>query len=204
MDAETFGHHVREWERLFLAHVYAQFEDEPHDRRPEHPAASQSGGATPSDSRSASAARPSAAGRDGQQAVGSVSSRNADNSATQLVEHLWRRSRQRRALPTVERPVESDSDAALAPPALVHRARRHGRSHQDAGCSALCRHRARLARPGGAQLPVLVGEPSADVGPEHDRARPRGAARGGSQRHESRQRCQRSKSRAVRPLKTGT
>lgn len=29
MDAETFGHHVREWERLFLAHVYAQFDDEP-------------------------------------------------------------------------------------------------------------------------------------------------------------------------------
>lgn len=29
MDAETFGHHVRDWERLFLAHVYAQFEDEP-------------------------------------------------------------------------------------------------------------------------------------------------------------------------------
>lgn len=29
MDAETFGHHVREWERLFLAHVYAQFEHEP-------------------------------------------------------------------------------------------------------------------------------------------------------------------------------
>lgn len=30
MDAETFGHHVRDWERLFLAHVYAQFDDEPH------------------------------------------------------------------------------------------------------------------------------------------------------------------------------
>ena len=29
MDAETFGHHIREWERLFLAHVYAQFDDEP-------------------------------------------------------------------------------------------------------------------------------------------------------------------------------
>ena len=29
MDAETFGHHVREWERLFLAHVYAQLECEP-------------------------------------------------------------------------------------------------------------------------------------------------------------------------------
>lgn len=29
MDAETFGHHVRDWERLFLAHVYAQFDDEP-------------------------------------------------------------------------------------------------------------------------------------------------------------------------------
>lgn len=29
MDAETFGHHVADWERLFLAHVYAQFDDEP-------------------------------------------------------------------------------------------------------------------------------------------------------------------------------
>ena len=29
MDAETFGHHIREWERLFLAHVYAQLESEP-------------------------------------------------------------------------------------------------------------------------------------------------------------------------------
>lgn len=29
MDAETFGHHVRDWERLFLAHVYAQLECEP-------------------------------------------------------------------------------------------------------------------------------------------------------------------------------
>ncbi|MBI4485359.1 MAG: hypothetical protein HY655_05055 [Acidobacteria bacterium] len=29
MDAETFGHHIREWERLFLAHVYAQFDSEP-------------------------------------------------------------------------------------------------------------------------------------------------------------------------------
>lgn len=29
MDAETFGHHVRDWERLFLAHVYAQFDNEP-------------------------------------------------------------------------------------------------------------------------------------------------------------------------------
>ena len=29
MDAETFGHHIRDWERLFLAHVYAQFDDEP-------------------------------------------------------------------------------------------------------------------------------------------------------------------------------
>ena len=29
MDAETFGHHVSEWERLFLAHVYAQFNEEP-------------------------------------------------------------------------------------------------------------------------------------------------------------------------------
>ncbi len=29
MDAETFGHHVSNWERLFLAHVYAQFDDEP-------------------------------------------------------------------------------------------------------------------------------------------------------------------------------
>ena len=29
MDAETFGHHVTEWERLFLAHVYAQFDQEP-------------------------------------------------------------------------------------------------------------------------------------------------------------------------------
>lgn len=28
MDAETFGHHVAEWERLFLAHVYAQFDSE--------------------------------------------------------------------------------------------------------------------------------------------------------------------------------
>ena len=28
MDAETFGHHVRDWQRLFLAHVYAQFDDE--------------------------------------------------------------------------------------------------------------------------------------------------------------------------------
>ena len=29
MDAETFGHHVSDWERLFLAHVYAQFNEEP-------------------------------------------------------------------------------------------------------------------------------------------------------------------------------
>lgn len=29
MDAETFGHHHRDWERLFLAHVYAQFDAEP-------------------------------------------------------------------------------------------------------------------------------------------------------------------------------
>ena len=29
MDAETFGHHVSNWERLFLAHVYAQFDNEP-------------------------------------------------------------------------------------------------------------------------------------------------------------------------------
>ncbi len=29
MDAETFGHHVSDWERLFLAHVYAQFDNEP-------------------------------------------------------------------------------------------------------------------------------------------------------------------------------
>lgn len=29
MDAETFGHHVSDWERLFLAHVYAQFDQEP-------------------------------------------------------------------------------------------------------------------------------------------------------------------------------
>lgn len=29
MDAETFGHHVSDWERLFLAHVYAQFDCEP-------------------------------------------------------------------------------------------------------------------------------------------------------------------------------
>lgn len=29
MDAETFGHHIREWERLFLAHVYAQLDTEP-------------------------------------------------------------------------------------------------------------------------------------------------------------------------------
>ena len=29
MDAETFGHHIREWERLFLAHVYAQLDSEP-------------------------------------------------------------------------------------------------------------------------------------------------------------------------------
>ena len=29
MDAETFGHHVTDWERLFLAHVYAQFDSEP-------------------------------------------------------------------------------------------------------------------------------------------------------------------------------
>jgi hypothetical protein len=29
MDAETFGHHVSDWERLFLAHVYAQFDHEP-------------------------------------------------------------------------------------------------------------------------------------------------------------------------------
>ena len=29
MDAETFGHHVNDWERLFLAHVYAQFDSEP-------------------------------------------------------------------------------------------------------------------------------------------------------------------------------
>ncbi len=29
MDAETFGHHLRDWERLFLAHVYAQFDGEP-------------------------------------------------------------------------------------------------------------------------------------------------------------------------------
>ena len=29
MDAETFGHHVIDWERLFLAHVYAQFDQEP-------------------------------------------------------------------------------------------------------------------------------------------------------------------------------
>lgn len=29
MDAETFGHHHREWERLFLAHVYAQLDAEP-------------------------------------------------------------------------------------------------------------------------------------------------------------------------------
>jgi hypothetical protein len=28
MDAETFGHHVTDWERLFLAHVYAQFDSE--------------------------------------------------------------------------------------------------------------------------------------------------------------------------------
>jgi alpha-amylase/alpha-mannosidase (GH57 family) len=28
MDAETFGHHVTNWERLFLAHVYAQFASE--------------------------------------------------------------------------------------------------------------------------------------------------------------------------------
>jgi hypothetical protein len=33
MDAETFGHHVRDWDRHFLAHVYAQFEYEP---RPVH------------------------------------------------------------------------------------------------------------------------------------------------------------------------
>jgi len=31
MDAETFGHHVSDWERLFLAHVYAQFDQEPKD-----------------------------------------------------------------------------------------------------------------------------------------------------------------------------
>lgn len=30
MDAETFGHHLSEWERLFLAHVYAQFDSEAH------------------------------------------------------------------------------------------------------------------------------------------------------------------------------
>lgn len=29
MDAETFGHHIRDWERLFLAHVYAQLDSEP-------------------------------------------------------------------------------------------------------------------------------------------------------------------------------
>jgi len=29
MDAETFGHHIRDWERLFLAHVYAQIDSEP-------------------------------------------------------------------------------------------------------------------------------------------------------------------------------
>lgn len=29
MDAETFGHHVRDWERLFVAHVYAQLDSEP-------------------------------------------------------------------------------------------------------------------------------------------------------------------------------
>ena len=29
MDAETFGHHHRDWERLFLAHVYAQLDAEP-------------------------------------------------------------------------------------------------------------------------------------------------------------------------------
>lgn len=28
MDAETFGHHLRDWERLFLAHVYAEFDYE--------------------------------------------------------------------------------------------------------------------------------------------------------------------------------
>jgi hypothetical protein len=28
MDAETFGHHIREWERLFLAHVYAHLDSE--------------------------------------------------------------------------------------------------------------------------------------------------------------------------------
>lgn len=34
MDAETFGHHVRDWERLFLAHVYAQFDNEPNPVAP--------------------------------------------------------------------------------------------------------------------------------------------------------------------------
>jgi predicted glycosyl hydrolase (DUF1957 family) len=32
MDAETFGHHVSDWERLFLAHVYAQFDQESGER----------------------------------------------------------------------------------------------------------------------------------------------------------------------------
>ena len=32
MDAETFGHHVTDWERLFLAHVYAQFDHEANER----------------------------------------------------------------------------------------------------------------------------------------------------------------------------
>ena len=35
MDAETFGHHLRDWERLFLAHVYAQFDNEPRTAAPD-------------------------------------------------------------------------------------------------------------------------------------------------------------------------